>query len=207
MDSQEAALLENDALLRYEALLAESLSPADPASHSWEGEGLKRMHSKTSGALDRGRIHEYDNLRGVITAVDAKVPPAPVPRITLAPNSLHAARPRAACALRPQALPPWRAALLEFLDDPSSSFLARMWTYFLLGVIFLSTVTFCLESIPGFSRQADSRSSAWYALEASATAVFTVEILARLIAYGDLWQYLKRFMNLGEGRYMRGHCA
>ena len=132
-----------------------------------------RAYSMTSGGFNRaliGRGH-YEDARGAIIPAGS------------GPGGRPGRR-------------PWQLRLRSFLDDPESSFAAKIWTWTLLVLIFMSTLTFCLESIPTFTLQAQSPSSAWFIMEAAAISIFSIEIVARFVAYGSVRTFLSKPMNL-----------
>ena len=76
----------------------------------------------------------------------------------------------------------FREKLWRTLDDPGSSRLAGTITLFLLFLILLSTVNFCLETLPYFYTHSSSCDNVWCYLEIICISCFTVEILLRLFS-------------------------
>lgn len=80
--------------------------------------------------------------------------------------------------------PPWKRALHALLEHPNSSpsaFLIHITTTFL---ILLSAVVTILETIPAFH---STSASVWFGIETSLVVLFTVEYVARSLAWSVRW--------------------
>ena len=92
--------------------------------------------------------------------------------------------------------PTLRERIWITLDDPQSSKLAAGVTLFTLALIMLSTITFCLETLPFFYEEETNFDSKWFVMEAVCIAFFTVEITMRLLTCPALGPYFKDTMNI-----------
>ena len=90
----------------------------------------------------------------------------------------------------------FRQKLWRTLDDPGSSRLAGTITLFLLFLILLSTVNFCLETLPHFYTHSSSCDNVWCYLEIICISCFTVEILLRLFSCPSTRGYFQDAMNI-----------
>lgn len=83
--------------------------------------------------------------------------------------------------------PPWKRTVFQILEQPASSssaFLVHIFTTFL---IILSAVITVLETVPAV-RSISGR--VWFGLETSVVALFTVEYIARWVAWSNTWSSL-----------------
>jgi len=85
-----------------------------------------------------------------------------------------------------------RRAIWLALEDPLSSPYARAVAVCIVGVIIFSTVALCLETIPSMHKRL-SRDFA--SMEAACVAVFTVELLLRVLCTPSLSSFFKSFLN------------
>lgn len=85
-----------------------------------------------------------------------------------------------------------RNKLWIFLDVPQSSRLAFVWAMFIMFLIILSAVAFCVETFPTFT--ANPRPAFFY-IETVVVLIFTVEFLARLITCPSKVQFAKGWLN------------
>ena len=92
--------------------------------------------------------------------------------------------------------PTLKQRVWRLLDDPTSSTAATGITLFVLGLIMLSTITFCLETLPFFYSDETEFSSEWFVMEAVCITFFTVEIIARMVTCPSLSAYIKETMNI-----------
>jgi len=111
----------------------------------------------------------------------------------------------------------WKRKLWKLLEYPSSSTLAKVVGIISLGIILISIVNFCLESIPLFEKElcindTDSAftnedgevvmlekqnyGSVFFVIECVCAFWFTLEVILRFIACPVKKQYLKNLMNL-----------
>jgi len=89
-----------------------------------------------------------------------------------------------------------RSKIWTLLDDPSSSKAAGLLTIFILILILFSTITFCLETLPYFYEPNTKKTSVWYILEAFCIAVFTFELVLRILTCPELGNFFKDAMNM-----------
>uniref|UniRef100_A0A7S2S5R2 Ion transport domain-containing protein n=1 Tax=Mucochytrium quahogii TaxID=96639 RepID=A0A7S2S5R2_9STRA len=82
-----------------------------------------------------------------------------------------------------------------FLDDPSSSDGAQIFSLALMMVITFSVVVFCLESLPMFYLDAEDDNSIWAWIETICVIIFTVEYVLRLISCPNKLKFLKSVLN------------
>ncbi|KIK06346.1 hypothetical protein K443DRAFT_129929 [Laccaria amethystina LaAM-08-1] len=83
--------------------------------------------------------------------------------------------------------PPWKRALYELLEQPTSSpsaFLIHMVTTILIVV---SAVVTVLETVPTFH---SISTRIWFGVETTLVALFTVEYIARCVAWSSTWMAL-----------------
>ncbi|KAF9956152.1 hypothetical protein BGZ72_002977 [Mortierella alpina] len=86
---------------------------------------------------------------------------------------------------------PFKRKLYLLLEDPSSSnpaFALNVWVSF---AIILSAVITTIETIPSF-RSTDSK--IWFYFETIMVALFTIELIARIICHSDSFKQLKKFV-------------
>ena len=98
-------------------------------------------------------------------------------------------------------------------EHPDSSMCARVLAFWSLGVIIVSIITFCLESMPQFSchpTKDDKASNAtsdddycsgrkeqpWFSIEIFCIVWFTIEYLVRLLSSPQKIKFLKSFLNI-----------
>mmetsp|Transcript_3701 Transcript_3701/g.13078 ORF Transcript_3701/g.13078 Transcript_3701/m.13078 type:complete len:411 (-) Transcript_3701:715-1947(-) len=79
-----------------------------------------------------------------------------------------------------------------FLDVPQSSKLALAWAMFIMFLIILSAVAFCVETFPTFT--ANPRPAFFY-IETVVVIIFTIEFLGRLITCPSKVQFAKGWLN------------
>jgi hypothetical protein len=110
------------------------------------------------------------------------------PSVAILDTADDAAEPAEHCAFCPypraqhESLRGWprlRLALHQLVDDPESSRAARVCSYIVIGLIVVSTVTLCLETLPRIDE-----SGVWFVFEAIVSVLFAVEYAARLLASG-----------------------
>lgn len=73
-----------------------------------------------------------------------------------------------------------RQQVWSILSEPDSSIPATVVAFLILGLIFISTITFCLETVPFFQRGASAE--VFRVIEKIAIAVFTAEYVLRLFS-------------------------
>lgn len=80
----------------------------------------------------------------------------------------------------------------SFLEDPSSGTAAMLFASFIVICICLSTVSFCVETIPAVENH-----PVWFYTELFFIAVFTCEYVARIsVTSRRLWDFVSDFMNV-----------
>lgn len=70
----------------------------------------------------------------------------------------------------------------SLLEDPSSSYGARLFSVAMMLVIILSALTFCLESLPQYYHEDSIEFTVWDGFEMLFVAVFTIDYLLRLFS-------------------------
>lgn len=80
--------------------------------------------------------------------------------------------------------PKWRRDLFALLEQPASSPSAFFVHIFITALIVLSSFVTVLETIPAFHSVAGG---IWFGFETSLVALFTVEYVARCIAWSGSW--------------------
>ncbi|KAI0047162.1 voltage-gated potassium channel [Auriscalpium vulgare] len=84
----------------------------------------------------------------------------------------------------PSIHPRWKRDLFELLERPTSSSSALLVHWFVTGLIAFSAVVTILETVPAFH---EIPGGTWFGLETSIVALFTVEYLARAVAWSYSW--------------------
>eukprot|EP00873_Tetraselmis_striata_P023354 jgi/Tetstr1/443618/TSEL_031617.t1 len=64
-----------------------------------------------------------------------------------------------------------------FLSEPSSSLSAKVFAIFMMSIIVLSTLTFCLESLPCYFSPHGGEFTVWFFIEATCIVIFTIELV------------------------------
>ncbi|KAJ7219591.1 hypothetical protein GGX14DRAFT_436833 [Mycena pura] len=87
--------------------------------------------------------------------------------------------------------PEWRRSLYALLEQPTSSDSAFVVHVLLTSLIVLSAIVTVLETVPAFHQV---KTSIWFGLETSLVALFTMEYIARCLAWSSTWSGLLRWM-------------
>jgi len=87
----------------------------------------------------------------------------------------------------------WRSKIFVTLSAPESSKLALLVTLFVMLWIVISTVTFCLESLPKYYK---NKNPSWFIIETIAVCIFTVEYVGRLLTCPKLVPFLISPLNV-----------
>jgi len=74
-----------------------------------------------------------------------------------------------------------RQKIWKTLEDPGYSRLAKFMTIFIMATILLSTVVFIVDTMPLFHGRNTAKTSPFYVIEATCIAIFTLELLVRII--------------------------
>lgn len=85
-----------------------------------------------------------------------------------------------------------KEAVWAFVDDPSSSTAAYMFSVFILLLIVLSTTTFVLETVDSI---ADGNRDVFFVMESSCMAIFTLEVLLRIFSTPSLCDFAGDLFN------------
>ncbi|KAF7338037.1 Potassium voltage-gated channel subfamily B member 2 [Mycena venus] len=83
--------------------------------------------------------------------------------------------------------PEWRRNLFALLEQPASSDSAFLVHIAVTTLVVLSAVVTVLETVPAFH---SIRTSVWFGLETSLVALFTIEYIARCLAWSNTWRSL-----------------
>ncbi|KAF9120846.1 hypothetical protein BGW39_011042 [Mortierella sp. 14UC] len=86
---------------------------------------------------------------------------------------------------------PFKRRLFLLLEDPSSSNTAFALNVWVSIAIVISAVITTIETIPSF-RSTDSK--VWFYIETMMVILFTIELIARIIAHSDSFKQLKKFV-------------
>lgn len=73
--------------------------------------------------------------------------------------------------------PNCRARLWACVDTPSSSICAQIFSIFIMALILVSVVTFCMETLPEFHKK---NVTVWFGIETFCIVIFTVEFILRI---------------------------
>ena len=87
--------------------------------------------------------------------------------------------------------PLWKRKLYRLLEQPTSSKAAFVVHMFITFLIVFSAFVTVLETVPAVH---EISTRVWFGLETSVVALFTIEYLARLIAWSNTWTSLFSWM-------------
>ncbi|VDC00956.1 unnamed protein product [Peniophora sp. CBMAI 1063] len=87
--------------------------------------------------------------------------------------------------------PAWKRELYALLEHPTSSPAAFVVHIFSTGLILLSALVTILETVPQFH---EISSGTWFGLETSLVALFTIEYIARCVAWSLSWRTLAQWV-------------
>lgn len=162
--------------------------------------GFILMHSNWKDRYVRAEpLHSTDSIRdGTVVSVRD-----PLWQATLLLSSSPEGIPNASrtslencwqAILEPKVLP-LRDRVDEMLNDPASSFPAMVIGVFILCLIVISTVTFCMETLPWYY-DPDPGINTFFVIEALCIAIFTVEFVARLSLSRDRVAFCSSALNI-----------
>ena len=83
--------------------------------------------------------------------------------------------------------PPWKRHLYQLLEQPTSSTAAFVMHMFTTSLIVVSAFVTVLETVPAVH---SISTRIWFGVETSVVALFTVEYIARLLAWSNTWSTL-----------------
>lgn len=83
--------------------------------------------------------------------------------------------------------PPWKRKLYQLLEQPTSSTAAFVMHMFTTSLIVVSAFVTVLETVPAVH---SISTRIWFGMETSVVALFTVEYIARLLAWSNTWSSL-----------------
>jgi hypothetical protein len=83
--------------------------------------------------------------------------------------------------------PPWKRNLYQLLEQPTSSTAAFIMHMFTTSLIVISAFVTVLETVPAVH---SISTRVWFGVETSVVALFTVEYIARLLAWSNTWSTL-----------------
>ncbi|KAJ7775034.1 hypothetical protein B0H16DRAFT_1362395 [Mycena metata] len=83
--------------------------------------------------------------------------------------------------------PKWRRNLFALLEQPTSSDSAFLVHILVTFLVVLSAIVTVLETVPAFH---SIQTSVWFGLETSLVALFTIEYIARCLAWSGTWRSL-----------------
>jgi len=87
--------------------------------------------------------------------------------------------------------PLWKRELYALLEHPTSSPAAFVFHIFSTGLIILSALVTILETVPAFH---EISGGIWFGVETSLVALFTIEYIARCIAWSLSWKMLLQWI-------------
>ncbi|KZV71563.1 voltage-gated potassium channel [Peniophora sp. CONT] len=87
--------------------------------------------------------------------------------------------------------PVWKRNLFSLLEHPTSSPAAFVVHIFITGLILISALVTILETVPEFH---EISSATWFGLETSLVALFTIEYIARCVAWSLSWRTLAQWV-------------
>ena len=83
--------------------------------------------------------------------------------------------------------PAWKRDLYQLLEQPTSSTAAFIMHMFTTSLIIMSAFVTVLETVPAVN---SISTRFWFGVETSVVALFTVEYIARLLAWSNTWSTL-----------------
>jgi potassium voltage-gated channel Shal-related subfamily D member 2 len=89
--------------------------------------------------------------------------------------------------------PPWKHSLHLLLEHPTSSPGATLIHILTTSLILLSALVTILETVPAL-RGVSGGGQIWFGIETSLVAIFTVEYIARCVAWSSTWLGLLKWM-------------
>jgi hypothetical protein len=87
--------------------------------------------------------------------------------------------------------PRWKRELFELLEHPTSSTGAFLVHILITSLILASAFVTVMETVPAFH---SIQTSVWFGVETSLVALFTVEYIARCVAWSGSWTSLFRWV-------------
>lgn len=90
--------------------------------------------------------------------------------------------------------PPWKRNLHALLEHPRSSPSAFLLHMTMLFLILFSALVTVMETVPAFHAIS---TRAWFGVETSLVAIFTVEYIARCFAWSGTWFSLLKWQTCG----------
>lgn len=87
--------------------------------------------------------------------------------------------------------PPWKRDLLALLERPTSSSAAFVVHFTSTSLIVISALVTVLETVPSFHYISPAT---WFGLETSLVALFTIEYVARCVAWSYSWSSLAKWV-------------
>ena len=87
--------------------------------------------------------------------------------------------------------PSWKRNLYQLLEQPTSSTPAFIMHMFTTSLIVMSAFVTVLETVPAVH---SISTRVWFGVETSVVALFTVEYIARLLAWSNTWSSLFHWM-------------
>ena len=87
--------------------------------------------------------------------------------------------------------PAWKRELYALLEHPTSSPAAFVVHIFSTGLILISALVTILETVPQFH---EISTGTWFGLETSLVALFTIEYIARCVAWSLSWRTLLQWV-------------
>jgi len=81
----------------------------------------------------------------------------------------------------------WKSKLWNFVDVPSSSIGANIFSILIMVLIILSVITFCIETLPIFHKK---YVTFWWAFETICIAIFTIEFILRIISAPNTCKFM-----------------
>lgn len=100
--------------------------------------------------------------------------------------------------------PPWKRKLYELLEQPQSSKAALAMHMFTTSLIVASALVTVVETVP-VGHSIPTR--IWFGVETSVVALFTVEYIARSIAWSNTWRSFFHWMFCTFVLALATHCA
>ena len=92
-------------------------------------------------------------------------------------------------------LSPWAAAVYRLVEEPSSSWPARIFWVISMSIIIMAVTMVCVETLPEVS-SSESMQQHLFIVESVIIGFFTIEFLARFLVCNDKKRFLTRPLNI-----------
>lgn len=159
-----------------------------PESALWTNDGKEYKNSQADGAAaaKATEISPMGSKEGHLPFKQLPFKQASAENVTkLALRTFASANPEG--RIHASKAPNCRARLWACVDTPSSSKCAQIFSIFIMALILISVVTFCLETLPEFHKK---NMLFWFTIETFCIAIFTAEFLLRIASAPNTCKFM-----------------